>query len=206
MARIVLDPGHGGKDPGAVGPTGLREADVAYGVCEKLAALLEGHEVHLTRGTRDGPSLAERVDLSNRLKAGVFVSVHLNAAANPAAEGIETFYHAQSPRGLRLATRLYDALRAEFPQARGRGAKSDLTRYQTGLYVLRNTIAPAALVELEFISHPAREAEMRDPGWAERAARALAAGIREYIEETTPPRPPKPWDHPIDFRAGGGAA
>lgn len=68
---IVLDPGHGGApDPGAVGPTGLRECDVAYDVCERLASLLGGgHEVHLTRGARDGPSLAERVARHVRLHA-----------------------------------------------------------------------------------------------------------------------------------------
>ncbi|MDI6872559.1 MAG: N-acetylmuramoyl-L-alanine amidase [Bacillota bacterium] len=203
---IVIDPGHGGADVGAVGPTGLREASVVLDVAKRLVSLLPAGTAVLTRSGDVTVGLSKRAAIANQAAADLFVSIHCNATNNREVQGIESWYHGDSERGKRLAACLYDALIEEFPDAVRRGVKSDRTRYKSGFAALRETVMPAALVELEFISHPGREAEMRDPGWAERAARALAAGIREYIVETTPPAPPKPWDHPIDFRAGGGAA
>ncbi|HHW14390.1 MAG TPA: N-acetylmuramoyl-L-alanine amidase [Firmicutes bacterium] len=201
--RVFIDPGHGGPDVGAVGPTGLREADVVLDVAKRLVSLLLAGTSLLTRSGDVAVGLAERAAMANQRKADLFLSVHCNAAANRETQGIEAWYHGGAERGKRLASCLYEALIQEFPQAMRRGVKSDLSRYRTGFAVLRETAMPAALVELEFISHPEREAEMRTEEWRNRCARALAAGTRQYVKETTPPAPPlKPWDHPIDFRAG----
>ncbi|MGE5623676.1 MAG: N-acetylmuramoyl-L-alanine amidase family protein [Methanocella sp.] len=180
----VYDPGHGGKDPGAVGPTGLREsfvvADVAVLVAAKRATA--GAEAKLTRGREEGPGLSDRARLANRLKASLFVSIHCNAAGNREAQGIETWYHGHSAEGKRLATCLYEALIDEFPEAGRRGVQSDTTRYKSGFAVLRETVMPAALVELEFISHPEREREMGTTAWRERAAAAIARGVEAYLK------------------------
>lgn len=92
---IVVDPGHGGAEPGAIGLSGTREADVALAIALRLARELEqelGAEVVLTRTDDSTVPLQERAALANRLQADLFISVHANAAPGPTAWGIETYY------------------------------------------------------------------------------------------------------------------
>jgi len=95
---VIIDPGHGGRDPGKPGPNGLREKDVTLAVSRRLAALLrarEGYEVHLTRTTDTLIALEDRPALANRWKAGrpsaVYISIHANSATR-GARGFETFF------------------------------------------------------------------------------------------------------------------
>lgn len=92
--RVVLDPGHGGKDPGAIGPGGVLEKDVVLGVARRLAAQLTeaGYDVLLTRDSDVFIPLPERTRRANAAKADLFVSIHANASPNRAASGIETYY------------------------------------------------------------------------------------------------------------------
>lgn len=92
--KVVLDPGHGGKDPGAVGPSGLMEKDVVLDVALKVKEILErepGFDVILTRDRDVYLSLNERTDIANRVNADVFISIHTNASTNPLAKGVETY-------------------------------------------------------------------------------------------------------------------
>jgi N-acetylmuramoyl-L-alanine amidase len=95
---IVLDPGHGGRDPGKVGPNGLREKDVTLLIAQRLGAVLRdrGYEVHLTRTTDTLIALADRPKLANRWKGdrpvALFLSIHANAAVATSARGFETFF------------------------------------------------------------------------------------------------------------------
>lgn len=94
---VIIDPGHGGRDPGRVGPNGLREKDVALTVSERLARALRarGYEVHMTRATDTLVALDDRPRLANEWRAGrpaVFVSVHANAATAASVRGFETFF------------------------------------------------------------------------------------------------------------------
>src|SRR5690606_20894181 len=95
---VIIDPGHGGRDPGKIGPNGLREKDVTLAIARRLAALLrgrEGYEVHLTRTADTLIALEDRPALANRWKAGrpaaVYISIHANSAVG-AARGFETFF------------------------------------------------------------------------------------------------------------------
>jgi len=95
---VIIDPGHGGRDPGKIGPNGLREKDVTLAVSRRLAALLRargGYEVHLTRTTDTLIALQDRPALHNRWEAGrpaaIFISIHANSAPR-AARGFETFF------------------------------------------------------------------------------------------------------------------
>ena len=95
IRRIVVDPGHGGHDPGAVGPSGLQEKDVVLSVALKLRELLKdelGLDVVMTRSTDVFIPLEERTAIANKVNADLFLSVHANAAANRSATGIETYY------------------------------------------------------------------------------------------------------------------
>ncbi len=92
--RVVLDPGHGGTDSGALGPHGCQEKNVVLAVALKTRALLEaaGIEAILTRSTDTFVSLEERTATANRLGAQAFISIHANSAPNKKARGIETYY------------------------------------------------------------------------------------------------------------------
>jgi len=95
IRRIVVDPGHGGHDPGAVGPSGLQEKDVVLAISLKLRELLRedlGLDVVMTRSTDVFIPLEERTAIANKVNADLFLSVHANAAPNRNASGIETYY------------------------------------------------------------------------------------------------------------------
>lgn len=95
---VVIDPGHGGRDPGKIGTNGLREKDVTLMLSQRLAVLLEerGYEVHLTRTTDTYVSLYDRPKLANEWKGdrpvAVFLSIHANSAPPASARGFETFF------------------------------------------------------------------------------------------------------------------
>jgi N-acetylmuramoyl-L-alanine amidase len=93
IRRIVIDPGHGGRDPGAIGPSGLMEKDVALKIAKRLKGNLKrrGYEVFLTRERDIYLPLEERTAIANTKKADLFVSIHANASRKKGARGIETY-------------------------------------------------------------------------------------------------------------------
>lgn len=95
IRRIVIDPGHGGKDPGAIGPRGVREKDIALDVGKKLGALLRekyGVEIIYTRDRDVFVPLNERTEIANAKKADLFISIHANASQRRNARGLETYF------------------------------------------------------------------------------------------------------------------
>lgn len=95
LRRIVVDAGHGGKDPGAIGPDGIREKDVTLAIARALAKKLEkelGCQVILTRNSDVYLDLAERTAIANKVGADLFISIHANASLSRRAYGIETYY------------------------------------------------------------------------------------------------------------------
>jgi N-acetylmuramoyl-L-alanine amidase len=95
LRRIVVDAGHGGRDPGAIGPSGVKEKDITLAMAKVLARQLEkelGCEVILTRDRDVYLDLAERTAIANKVGADLFISIHVNAATNREAYGIETYY------------------------------------------------------------------------------------------------------------------
>jgi N-acetylmuramoyl-L-alanine amidase len=110
IRRIVVDPGHGGHDPGAIGPNGIQEKDVVLAIGLKLRELLKnelGLDVVMTRSTDVFIPLEERTAIANKINADLFVSVHANAANNRNASGIETYYLnlAKSEKAAQLAAK-----------------------------------------------------------------------------------------------------
>jgi N-acetylmuramoyl-L-alanine amidase len=110
IARIVIDPGHGGHDTGTIGPTGLYEKDLVLDVALRLKELLEaktGAEVVLTRADDTFIPLEERTAIANEKAADLFVSIHANASRNQRARGIETYYlnFTSNPEALEVAAR-----------------------------------------------------------------------------------------------------
>ncbi len=110
IRKVVLDPGHGGKDPGAMGPGGLAEKDIVLSVAQQLAAKLKkemGIEVVLTRNDDSYVSLEDRTAIANAEEADIFISLHMNASPNPASRGLETYYldNTNDEAAIRLAAR-----------------------------------------------------------------------------------------------------
>lgn len=110
LRKIVLDPGHGGKDPGAIGVGGVAEKDVVLGIAQKLARKLRaelGVKVILTRSDDRYVPLEDRTALANQEDADLFISLHMNASPNPEARGIETYYldNTTDEAAIRLAAR-----------------------------------------------------------------------------------------------------
>jgi N-acetylmuramoyl-L-alanine amidase len=110
IARIVIDPGHGGHDTGTIGPTGLREKDVVLDVGLRLKKLLErkvGCDVVMTRSDDTFIPLEERTAIANEKAADLFVSIHANASRDRSARGIETYYlnFTSNPDALEVAAR-----------------------------------------------------------------------------------------------------
>lgn len=185
VIRITVDPGHGGKQPGAVGPTGVQEKNVCLAVALRVRELLRirGHaDMYMTRETDID------VPLSNRLPAAdaaCYISIHCNAAKDRSANGTETFYrvggHIDSKR---LAEILQRNLLREL-RLRDRGVKT------AAFQVIRQAKCPAVLVELGFISNHAEEALLESEEGQERAARAIAAGVAEFIGVRLQPASPQ---------------
>ena len=187
--RIVIDPGHAGRnvDPGAVNQsTGLQEADVALFVSKLVETqLLEaGHEVKLTRTDweqAETDDLNVRTSLSNDWGAELFVSIHCNSAVSPNAAGYEVWTSPGDTEGDALATCIYAQIAIEFPDRTGRADYSDGDPdKESRFYVLVHTNAPACLVEMAFISNDEEAALLSDVAWQTRYARAIARGVTDY--------------------------
>lgn len=172
--KICIDPGHGGHDPGANGPTGLDEAPVALTISLKLAEELagEGIQTKLTRSTDVYVELGYRCQIANDWGADYFVSIHLNSNGST-AKGIETLYTTQN--GKALAEPIQQALIDTTGEV-DRGLKE-----RNDLYVLNGTAMPAVLVEVGFISNPGTEKEFRDGEYLDALAEAIAEGIIHFL-------------------------
>lgn len=171
--KIVLDPGHGGTDPGATRED-VEESQLTLGITLKLKKLLEsqGARVILTRADDSDVELEERCALSNAHKPSIFVSIHINSCNNDKADGIETYYYTTGSE--RLARCLFDHLVARL------GARANWV-HQRSLYVCRYTDAPSTLVEVGYISNTVKRGKLATDQYQQLVAEALANGIDSYF-------------------------
>lgn len=176
MIKVCIDPGHGGKDPGAVG-NGLLEKDITLDIALRLKEKLSEFNIVLTRSKDEYLPLCERVAIANEAKAALFVSIHVNASADSSPQGLETWHHPNSVGGKLLAEYIQSAV-LTISGLKDRGLKTS-----GGLYVLRTTKAPAVLVELGFISNAEDAALLKLGTWREQMAGALSFGIEQYCKE-----------------------
>ncbi len=173
-SAVIIDPGHGGADGGAIGPSGLREADVALSIGRLAQEALgrQGVRAVLTRTDDTTVALEDRPDLAQRYGGIVFVSIHANAGRDPNASGTETYYKTLDSRGLAAA------VQAEVAQALGEPDRGIRT---ADFYVLVNTPMPSVLVETAFITNPAEESLLRDPAVQRRIADAIARAVVKFL-------------------------
>ena len=178
--RICVDQGHGGEDPGAIGPTGLAEAAVAYKIGELVRDGLwdNGHEAWSTRDGDLTLSLQDRCDNANFNKADLLLSIHCNAFLNPAAHGYEVWTSYGETASDPIAESIFQSIGTAFPQLASRMDMTDGdSDKEAGFKVLTGTECAAVLVECAFISNYLEERWLRDAGWRMRMAGAIVSGI-----------------------------
>lgn len=186
---IVIDPGHGGNDAGAIGPTGVMEKSVTLRVSLELEKLLteEGATVIMTRRTdkavspngakaSDIEELQARCDIANSEKADIFISIHADSFTNPNAKGSTGYYYSKSDTedGKNLADAIRRGL-CEQIKTPSRGTKP------CNFYVVRHTDMPATLLELAFISNPEEEKILDSEEGIKKAAQGIMDGIEDYF-------------------------
>jgi N-acetylmuramoyl-L-alanine amidase len=174
---VVIDPGHGGGDPGAVGIGGLQEKEVTLAVSQQVVALLKQKGVNavLTRSNDQEIELEPRVQFAEQAKANVFVSIHANSfdANRTDVNGIETYYYSGS--GQSLARTIQTNLLQELG-ARDRGVK------QANFYVIKYTDMPAALVEIGFVTGAEDAARLASATGRSKIAQAIVRAILQYVQ------------------------
>ncbi|KXK60954.1 N-acetylmuramoyl-L-alanine amidase [Micromonospora rosaria] len=184
---VVVDPGHGGTDPGVVVPDGLlrwTEADLVHDLASRLEGRLAaaGVRVQLTRGPAPRTCLpdTDRAQLANSLGADVFISLHADRHANPAAEGVAT-YHYGTDNGVTSATgeRLAGLVQREIVARTG---LRDCRSHAKAWDLLRLTRMPAVRVEVGYLTSPADRGRLVDPRFRDRVAEAIVAAVqRMYL-------------------------
>ena len=177
---VVIDPGHGGRDPGGIGWLGVKEKEITLAIARliELEALGEPQlKIVLTRRSDTYVPLRERTALADRLGAALYLSIHANIHGDWRVKGIETLlpesWKGRSSRSLALARHLQANLVKELG-SRDRGVK-----YQR-LY-LRWSSVPAALVEVGFLSNPEEARKLQNFSYQDEIARAILAGIKEFL-------------------------
>lgn len=186
---IVIDPGHGGIDPGAIGPANTKEKTVTLQVAKEVQALLEkaGAKVIMTREkdrevasaeASDAQELGARTAIANSQKTDLFISIHANAFSRRAAGGTSTYYFPKSAYDILLARHLQAGLLSE-------AGLSDRGVHQAGFYVIKRTIVPATLVELAFISNPEEEKLLNTPSFQKKLAQGIFQGIESFFAQVT---------------------
>lgn len=187
---VMLDPGHGGYDPGATTPQGVYEKSINLQIAQKIKAMLEPSriKVFLTReedvdyapdrvkgkNTKKQIDLDRRIDMANEAKADVFVSLHVNATATGQNSGAETFYHYKSESGKGLAVLIQQEL-IKIPGMNRRIAKPG------DFYVIKNTSMPAVIVEMGYLSSKKEQKKLQQSWYQEQLSRAIAKGIANYF-------------------------
>lgn len=179
MSKVFLDAGHGGKDPGVIGPSGTKEKDITLAIAKNVAELLKtvGIETMLTRDNDTFIELSARAVRANRAEANYFISIHCNAATSNQAHGTETYCYVKGGEAEKLA----NMVQSEIVKATGlvnRGIKT------ANFAVLRETKMPAILIEVAFISNPNEEKLLKDVAFQDKIAMAVAKGFCQYIEES----------------------
>ena len=179
--KVVIDPGHGGSDPGAVGINGLRETDIVLEVSKNISEFLtkKGVKTILTRKYERTLDLQPRVTKANNSRADAFVSIHANATRGKRSDvnGLETYYYS-GYKGHSLAKSIHKQILITSSQSPDRGVR------RSRFYVIRKTSMPAALVEIGFVTGMYDAALLRQQAYREKMSFAISKGILNFLKTT----------------------
>jgi N-acetylmuramoyl-L-alanine amidase len=172
---VIIDPGHGGPDPGAVGIGNIYEKEIVLDISRQVVSILaqNGIQAALTRDADIDLDLQPRVDMAERANAALFVSIHANSIsmARPDVNGLETYYY---DSGLGLARTIHANV-LQSANIADRGVR------QARFFVLRKTSMPSVLVETGFVTGAVDAANLATPAHRRQMAEGIARGIMQYM-------------------------
>jgi N-acetylmuramoyl-L-alanine amidase len=193
LGKIVIDPGHGGMDPGMIGIDGLEEKGINLAISLKLKAYLEndGYSVVMTRETDDGLYEADAQnkkaqDMQNRIllitqeEPLLTVSIHQNSYEESSVCGPQVFYYADSTEGERLAEEIQACMNVIPGVARSREIKGN-----TSYYLLKRSPSVLTIVECGFLTNPDEAALLQSDDYQRLVAEAVRDGIENYLKTST---------------------
>lgn len=188
---IVIDPGHGGFDPGKVGVNEILEKDINLCISLKLKELLEaeGFEIVMTRtedcglyastdSNKKRADMQKRVEIINNSGAVLAVSIHQNSFEQESSKGAQVFYHESSDKGKILGETLQEVIKTEIADGNHRMAKSN-----DSYYMLRKTQCPLVIVECGFLSNYEEAQLLTEDEYQKKMAEAIRDGIKKYLEQ-----------------------
>lgn len=196
---VVIDPGHGGHEPGSISPKGYKEKDIVLDISYRVKKLLEakGIRVRMTRTGDTYPQLDARTTYAYKNGADLFISIHANAAGATSASGVETFitaaagydssnHYGQGGDKFAFKNNSYDALNASLGFSIHSNLVKMTKRDDRGLRrarysVLKHATCPAALVECGFLTNSAEELLLNTSSYRDKCARGIANGVLGYF-------------------------
>ncbi|MDV2686656.1 N-acetylmuramoyl-L-alanine amidase CwlD [Alkalihalophilus lindianensis] len=194
---IIVDPGHGGIDGGAVSKAGLLEKEVTLAISDHLRDYLQeaGALVLMTReedrdlaaeGTkkirqRKIEDLKRRVEIVNESDADLFVTIHLNAIPSPRWSGAQTFYHRAIPENEALAKFVQSEIRINLENT------ERLAKPIDNIFLLKKAEIPGVLVEAGFLSHPTEAQMLQTEAYQQKVAASIYQGIMRYYTNEAEP-------------------
>ncbi len=188
---IVIDPGHGGFDPGKVGTTGVHEKEINLKIALKIKAHLEQSGAHVVmtrtedidldgddtkqRKKEDMIKRAEKVNASN---GDIMISIHQNSFPESNVKGGQVFFHKDSENGRVLAQHIQKAI-----QTHGDKENKRVAKHNGDYYILKTTKMPAVIIECGFLTNPEEERKLNTDQYQEQIAWSIYLGIIEYFQE-----------------------
>lgn len=191
---IIIDAGHGGEDPGAVGKNGVLEKDLNLEITQRIGKILEnnGFTVIYTRtedkllykpeenikGIRKISDLKNRCKISLDNPEALFVSIHMNSYGSEKYSGLQVYYSEKNTESKTVADKIQNAVKASLQPNNNRKIKSG-----EGMYLLEHTVSPAVLIECGFLTNGEECERLKEKEYQNNLSFAIVCGIIEYVEE-----------------------
>ncbi|MBP3041928.1 N-acetylmuramoyl-L-alanine amidase [Bacillaceae bacterium Marseille-Q3522] len=176
--KIVIDPGHGGEDPGATGASGQHEKEFTLSLSKKIAALLEQEaqiQVLMTREEDVFLSAEERFrpKFANENEADLYISIHGNTFDDPSVSGTASFYYHQNSKA--FANTIHQKV-VNATSFKDRGVNKE------NFFVLKDTNMPAVLLEIGYMTNPDEEQQMLSDNFQKEIANSIYEGVIEFLD------------------------
>ena len=189
---IILDPGHGGEDPGAIGVNGVYEKDINLHIALEMGKMLEekGYIVIYTRtddrllyaedenikGIRKISDLKNRCKVADRYPESLFISIHMNSFGSSKYSGTQVYYKPDSNTSIALADNIQSKVKADLQQNNKRDIKEGKS-----IYVLENIANTAILIECGFLTNEAECKKLSEKEYQKQLSFSIVCGIIEYM-------------------------
>lgn len=177
---VIIDAGHGGEDNGAIGTDGTKEKELTISIAKRIKSLNEDENIRiiLTRNTDILPSLKSRTDLSNKEKADLFLSIHINSSPDKTKTSFEVLVSGKSnswnAENNRLASIIMGNLQGVYPTVQTTSERKN------GIWVLENNNCPSALIECGYISNDKDLGFIKDPANQDKIAKGILSAIIQF--------------------------